>query len=289
MTFLAPAKINLSLKITGKDKNDGYHFIKSVFDPVSIYDFIDINVLDSRGIRVKDAFGRLKIKQKKNLVYKAAVLLQKDSKTRQGADITLYKHIPDGAGLGGGSSDAAAVLKGLNKLWSLKYSVNRLKKLAFKLGSDVPFFIQAKPSMISGKGEIIRPFNRKRIFWYVIVVKKGIKVSTPDAYKWYDSDLKLTLSQNSNIIMSGLMRDQKIPLLHFSLFNDFEAPVYRREKDLKKVKDTLIKYGKPAGASLSGSGSSVFALFGKEENAHACYRKMKSIYKGSFVCIAHSI
>jgi 4-diphosphocytidyl-2-C-methyl-D-erythritol kinase len=211
------------------------------------------------------------------------------SGTRLGADITLYKYIPDGAGLGGGSSDAAAVIKGLNKLWSLKYSVNKLKKLAFKLGSDVPFFISCRPSMISGKGEKIKTIERKSACWYVIVVKNGIKVSTPDAYKWYDIDNKLTLSQKSNILAPRLVGESKTQTPIIYLYNDFEAPVFRRKKALQKVKETLLKCGNAAGVCMSGSGASIFALFGKKKDAIACYKRSNRIFGGSFICLAHSI
>jgi 4-diphosphocytidyl-2-C-methyl-D-erythritol kinase len=289
MIFSAPAKVNLTLLITGKDKNDGYHYIRSVFDPVSLYDYIDIIPRSTPGITVNDAFGRLKIRPEKNLVFRAASMLQKASGARKGADITLYKYIPDGAGLGGGSSDAAAVLKGLNRLWGLKYSVKKLKKMAFQLGSDVPFFISCRRSMITGKGEKIRPINSKTGYWYVIITKKGIKISTPDAYKWFDLDNKLTLSQKSCIHNTRLMREPKNPLLHFQVFNDFEAPIFRRKKALKKVKETLLKCGNAAGAGMSGSGSSVFAVFGKRKDALACHRKSMKAFKGSFTCLAHSI
>lgn len=289
MIFLAPAKINLTLQITGRDPKDGYHFIESVFDPVSLYDILDIEPSQGGGISVKDVLSRLKIKQENNLVYRAAKLLQKASGTRQGACITLYKHIPYGAGLGGGSSDAAAVLKGLNRLWGLKFSKNKLKKLAFILGSDVPFFIDPRPANVHGKGNIIKPFKRPAVLWYVIVVKKGVKVSTPDAYNWYDIDNKLTLSQNPDILVPRLMREPKIPLSAISLYNDFEAPVYKRLKILRKVRDTLLKCGNAAGACMSGSGAAVFALFMKKKNAQACFRKMKKVFKGSFICLAHSL
>ena len=210
MIFLAPAKINLSLHITGRDKKDGYHFITSIFDPVSLYDLLDIEVLEKPVLILKDALGRLKIKPEKNLAYRAAQLLQRHARVKQGAKITLYKHIPDGAGLGGGSSDAAAVLKALNTLWGLNFGLNRLKKLAIKLGSDVPFFLYSGPCFVSGKGEKIKPVKRNKAFWYLIVVKNGVKVATPDAYGWFDRDLRLTLSKNYTKLLLWEMRG-KIP------------------------------------------------------------------------------
>jgi 4-diphosphocytidyl-2-C-methyl-D-erythritol kinase len=289
MIFSAPAKVNLTLQITGKDKKDGYHFLSSVFDPISLYDYIDIIPRITPEITVKDSFGRLKIKPEKNLVYRAAAILKNASGTGKGADITLYKYIPDGAGLGGGSSDAAAVLKGLNRLWGLKYSINKLKKIAFKIGSYVPFFISGQPSLISGKGDIVKPVKRKSVYWYVIIIKKGIKVSTADAYNWYDIDNKLTLSQKSNILAPRLVGESKIQTPIIYLYNDFEAPVFRRKKALQKVKETLLKCGNAAGVCMSGSGSSIYALFRKKKDALACYKRSNRIFRGSFICLAHSI
>lgn len=289
MIFLAPAKVNLTLQITGRDPRDGYHYIRSVFDPISLYDVLDIEPDTTGRVTVKDALGRLKVSPEKNLAYRAAMLLKQASGTHFGAHLTLYKHIPDGAGLGGGSSDAAAVLKGLNKLWGLKYPIKKLEKLAFKLGSDVPFFLKAGPALVCGKGEKIRPIKREKKLWYVIVVKKGVKVPTPSAYKWYDSDYGLTLSQNADILIARLMREPKIPSSAVSLYNDFERPVFRRKRVLGEVKKGLLRCGNAAGACMSGSGAAVFALFAEKEDACACCKRTTKFFKGSFVCLAHSI
>ncbi|HRU39770.1 MAG TPA: 4-(cytidine 5'-diphospho)-2-C-methyl-D-erythritol kinase [Candidatus Goldiibacteriota bacterium] len=289
MIILAHAKVNLTLYITGRDKKDGYHYIESVFDPVSLCDVLEIKPLKSREIRLVQSGNSLDIAPEKNLVYRAAVMLQKASKTKKGAFIILHKRIPDGAGLGGGSSDAAAVLRGLNRLWGLKWDVNKLKKLAFKLGSDVPFFIESRPAIVSGKGEKIRPFRRPAEMWYVIAVKKGVKIPTPEAYNWYDKDLKLTSGQNRDIIVSRLMRESINSRLTGFLHNDFEAPVFKRRKKLAKLKAYLQKCGNTRNAQMSGSGSAVFAVFNNQDQALSCYKKAKKGLRGSFICLAHSI
>ncbi len=289
MIFLAPAKVNLFLSITGKDKKDGHHFINSIFDPVSLYDILDIETLKSPAIKVKDALKKLKIKPVKNLVYRAARLLQKYCRVKMGASIALYKHIPDGAGLGGGSSGAAAVLLALNRMWGINMGVRGLKKLAFRLGSDVPFFIGGKPAFVSGKGEKIRPVKRRKTLWYVIVAAKGQKVRTPAAYKWYDRDFGLTSEKNTAILIPRLAGGDKSPINYKLLYNDFEEPVYSRKNKLRRVKQGLIKCKNTAGVSLSGSGSAVFALFEKKKHAVSGFKKAKRMFGGSFICLAHSI
>jgi 4-diphosphocytidyl-2-C-methyl-D-erythritol kinase len=289
MIFLAPAKVNMTLAITGRDKKDGYHFINSIFDPIALYDILDIIQVDGTAIQVKDALSRLNIPQDRNLAYRAAAALQAFMKVKRGALITLYKHIPDGAGLGGGSSDAAAVLKALNRIWGINLPEKRLMKTAFKLGSDVPFFLNCSPAIVSGKGEKTCFFKREKKFWYVIVALKGVKVLTSEAYNWYDRDLRLTSAGNNTILIPRLKRDAQTSPHNIYLFNDFEIPVYRRNPALEKVRDALLCCGKPAGVQLSGSGSAVFALFETKSKAYDCYKKAGRLFKGSFVCLTHSV
>jgi 4-diphosphocytidyl-2-C-methyl-D-erythritol kinase len=279
----------LTLLITGRDKKDGYHYIRSMFDPVSLYDLLDIEALPEPAIILEDALGRLKIRPEKNLAYRAAALLQRHARVKYGAKITLYKHIPDGAGLGGGSSDAAAVLKALNTLWGLDLGLNKLKKLAVKLGSDVPFFLYSKPSFVTGKGEAVRPVKRRKILWYLIVVKKGVKVATRDAYKWYDRDLRLTLSKNYTKLLPKAVPAQMPRAGAIKPVNDFETPVFKRVKKLKEVKEILLRCKKSQGVSLSGSGAAVFSLFETKDRAIGCFRATRKFFKGSFMRLAHSI
>ena len=256
---------------------------------MSLYDLLDIEATDEPSIIFKDAYGRLKIKPGLNLACKAAVLLKQYARVRRGARIILYKHIPDGAGLGGGSSDAASVLKALNTLWGLDLGLNTLKKLAFKLGSDVPFFLYSKPAIVTGKGDIIKPLKRKRIFWYVVVVKNGVKVSTPDAYKWFDRDFRLTLSKNYTKLLSWEVCGQLQQAGAINTVNDLEMPVFCRVKGLAKVKEILLKCDRAQAVSMSGSGAAVFALFGSKNGAKECLRATRKFFKRSFICLAHSI
>lgn len=279
MIFLSPAKINLTLYITEKDKKDGYHYLNSIIDPVSLYDLIDISVIEKPKIILKDKLNKLKVPNKKNLIYKAAKLLQRRYNVKKGAIIEFYKYIPDGSGLGGGSSNAAVTLKALNKLWNLKISIKDLEKLALKIGSDVPFFIKSRYGQITKKGEKIKILKRGKINWYVIVVPKNYKVNTSHAYKWYDKDLALTKTTTCNKIKNK-------EIIH----NDLQTSVLKRKILLKKIKEQFTKIcGSEKKVSLSGSGSALFFLCDTKQKANAVFKRAKSILKRCNVYLVHSI
>ncbi|MCX7698239.1 MAG: 4-(cytidine 5'-diphospho)-2-C-methyl-D-erythritol kinase [Candidatus Goldbacteria bacterium] len=279
MIFLSPAKINLTLFITGKDKKDGYHYIDSIIDPVSLYDLLEINVSDDKEIVLKDKLNKLKIPTTKNLIYKAAKLLQNKYNVKKGAIIEFYKYIPDGSGLGGGSSNAATTLKALNKLWNLKLSLKELEKIAIQIGSDVPFFIRCKYGRITKKGEKISILKRKKINWYIIIIPKLCKIKTSLAYKWYDKDFVLTEKTTCNKI-------NKKKYLH----NDLQESVLKRNKILNRIRDKLSTItNNENNISLSGSGSAIFLLCGAKSNAKRLFRKVKRIFKNCYIFMVHSI
>ncbi|MBP7793209.1 MAG: 4-(cytidine 5'-diphospho)-2-C-methyl-D-erythritol kinase [Candidatus Goldbacteria bacterium] len=279
MIFLSPAKINLTLHITGRDKKDGYHYLNSIIDAVSLYDLIDVKITNKPEIILKDKLHKLKIPLKKNLIYKAAKLLQEKYKVKKGAVIEFYKYIPDGSGLGGGSSNAATTLKALNKLWDLKVPVKTLEKLAMKIGSDVPFFIKSKYGQITEKGEKIRILKRKKINWYVIVIPKNYKVKTSLAYKWYDIDFVLTETMTYNKIDRNVF-----------LCNDLEPSVLKRKILLRTIKEKLelITQNKK-NVSLSGSGSALFSFCETKKDARKIFNKAKKTFKNCNLFLVHSI
>jgi len=286
MKYLSPAKVNLSLQITGRDPKDGYHYIDSIFDPVSLYDIIDIAKTDNDLITVTDVRGVLNIGQEKNIAYKAAALFKEKYHIKKGVDIKLYKNIPNGAGLGGGSSNAAAVLHAMNDIFKVKAPLKALSALGFKLGSDVPFFIYNRTARVTGKGDKIAPVTRKKALWYVLLCK-NTHVSTKKAYELLDNEKKLTNGKSYNILVLRYLKGQAVK--GGFLQNDFEKPIFKAFPVLKKVKNALIKQNKCIDACLSGSGATVFALFETKADAVNCCRKMKAKFPGSFVRTAHSI
>jgi|TARA_B100000315_G_scaffold94826_1_gene87161 4-diphosphocytidyl-2-C-methyl-D-erythritol kinase len=264
------AKINLGLKIIEK-RDDGYHEIETIFQMVSLFDTLTFRNLQS-GIVLKTDQNKLPVDET-NLVVKAAKLLQQETGTQKGVEIFLQKKIPVGAGLGGGSGNAAFTLMGLNNLWELHLKKKDLMKFAITLGSDVPFFLSGCSAAIGkGRGEILTPFeNRSNI--HVIVVSPNIYVSTGSIYK----ELNLGLTSNSkdiNILRSLLVKG-KIAELGSYLYNDLETVVCKRHPALTEIKKKLINSG-AVGALVSGSGSSVFGIYLQQETARKATTKLIS-------------
>ncbi len=266
----SPAKINLGLKIIEK-RDDGYHEIETIFQMVSLFDTLTFRNLQS-GIVLKTDQDKLPVDET-NLVVKAAKLLQQETGTQKGVEIFLEKKIPVGAGLGGGSGNAAFTLMGLNNLWELHLKKKDLMKLAITLGSDVPFFLSGCSSAIGkGRGEILTPFeNRSNI--HVVVVSPNIYVSTGSIYK----ELNLGLTSNSKDIniLSSLLVKGRIAELGSYLYNDLETVVCKRYPALTEIKKKLMNSG-AVGALVSGSGSSVFGIYLQQETARKATTKLIS-------------
>lgn len=254
MIIYPNAKINLGLNITEK-RPDGYHNIETVFYPIGLTDVIELTQSEtctdysfsSSGIAIDHD-------PEQNLIVKAYRLLQSEYEIPP-INITLIKRIPFGAGLGGGSSDAAFVLKGLNELFSLNLSIKRLEELASKLGADCPFFIQNKPIFASGIGNEFTAIDLSLRDCFLLLVKPDIHVSTPEAYS-------LVIPEKPKI---SLLESIKQPIEEWknTIKNDFEESVFALHPQIGKIKQSLYDMG-AIYASMSGSGSSVFGIFEKE-------------------------
>lgn len=256
--MLAPAKLNLLLKITGQ-RIDGYHELVSVLVPVALYDKLKISKLE-RGLKVYWS-GRELPKGQNNLVNRAAISFFEKTGIRKGAKITAIKKIPVSSGLGGGSSDAAATLKGLNQLWGDSLSSRDLERLALSLGADVPFFLLQRPSIARGIGEILQPMKSFPSFWYVIV-SPSLMVSTAWVYKRIK--LQLTNKEIQSIVNFSKKAIFNIPEL---LSNDLEGVTLGKYPFLCSIKDSLIELG-ALGALMTGSGPSIFGLFDSSRKAY---------------------
>lgn len=259
MRILAPAKINVFLRITGR-RPDGYHLLDSLMVPISLYDEIELEAWnvergtwnDTEAILITCDDPTLPTDET-NLAYKAAALLCKEADVQAHIAITLRKRIPAGAGLGGGSSDAAAVLKGLNTLLSLGFAEPRLCSLAARLGADVPFFIPCRPARVQGIGEILTPLLALSPKWFVVVVP-SFGISTPWAYRRFDELLPFTDAASNISLVPG-----QWPAKHL-LANDLERAVIPEYPLIGELKDALLQLG-AEDALMSGSGSSVFGMF----------------------------
>ncbi len=261
----APAKINWFLSVLGK-RQDGYHNIVSLMQCIDLCDALLFEEHESLEV-VSDIAD---LPAEKNLVFKAASLMQAVAGVRAGARITLKKGIPLAAGLGGGSSDAASTLVGLNRLWRLNLSTNSLRALGAQLGSDIPFFVDDIFAIAEGRGEIITS-REGAIEVPVLLVNPGIPISAAWAYKALQVgltnrafDIKL-FCQSLDRKDFGALRSLQV--------NDLEPPVFRTYPEVESIKQRLLDQG--AGmAAMSGSGSTVFGIFRTAAEAQNASRGM---------------
>ena len=264
LTVKAYAKINLGLEIIGP-RGDGYHELVTVLQTVSLFDEIAVAPGDALTLRC----GHKGMTGERNLVWKAADLLQKESGTEQGATIDLIKTIPIAAGLGGGSSDAAAALRSLNDLWELDLDMARLTELASQLGSDVPFFLQGGTQIGTGRGELLEPLPTPEGQWLVIV-SPDIRVpgKTPALYDRFGPD-DFTDGSMTAKLTEALRSGDVIP--EECMVNAFERVADDAFPGLDRHRDVMLKAG--AGrVHLSGSGPSLFSLV-KNESAGVVLRQ----------------
>ena len=260
LTVSAPAKINWSLKVKGR-RDDGYHEIESLMQCISLSDTLTFALSDKPSSTISIE-SNTDIPQEDNLVYKAAILLQKETGTNKGALISLAKKIPMEAGLGGGSSDAAATLMGLCRLWGVDLRKEMLIELAAKLGSDVPFFIGSEAAVVTGRGECVEAVTVDKEH-HLVLVKPSFGVSAGWAYGNLGSFNMKTRGVDGLIkaLNAGDMNE-----ISTHLNNDLEAPVIKAHPVIGDIKNALKDSG--AFVSLmSGSGTTVFGVFGDSESA----------------------
>jgi 4-diphosphocytidyl-2-C-methyl-D-erythritol kinase len=258
------AKINLRLDILGK-RTDGYHELRTIFQTISLHDELRFRSSDSSGITLSilgnEALSREGARE--NLVYRAVARLRGELKTRSGVQIELHKSIPAGAGLGGGSSDAAAALLGYLRFTRKKLEQSRLLEIASSLGADVPFFLFGGRALGVNRGDEIYPLADIRPLTILVVVPRDVRVATPDAFRWLKAPTLASASRLTKTV--GTPKLWEFCALCWStqgsgLSNDFERPVFRRHPRLAIIKRALLQAG-AAEASLAGSGSAVFGVF----------------------------
>jgi 4-diphosphocytidyl-2-C-methyl-D-erythritol kinase len=270
MHVKAYAKINLTLRVLRK-RDDGFHDIQTVFHHINLWDDIEIEPTDGP-IVMKSSLPFLPT-DAKNLCWRAVEAARNELGIRRGAAMLLNKHIPVGAGLGGGSSDAAAVLKALPKLWDVQIEGEQLSKIAVDLGSDIPFFLRSGSAYAEGRGEILHYVNIKLPFWILVAYPK-IHVATGWAYREI-SDRKFEGSKTNG---SNTLKDfPAVPIatLMSTMTNDFEEVVFSTYPQVKALKQEILSRGATT-ALMSGSGSSVFGLFEKEEVARKAAKALQS-------------
>lgn len=259
-TYQAPAKINLSLRVQTKVREDGYHNVDILMAPIDLYDTLDFHnsrtttlLCDTPGVPTDES----------NLVFKAIREFEKAYGRKAKQRITLTKNIPHGAGLGGGSSDAATTLQAVNEILGTQYDAEELSAMAASLGSDVPYFLTPTICRCTGRGEIVTPVP-ELAGWSspIVLLKPAFGVSTPSAYK------ALTCSRRLKGISYG---PQKVD--NITLVNDLERPVFSKFPILARMKHWLLEQPGTRAALMSGSGSTMFALTETPEQAREIARR----------------
>lgn len=263
------AKINWRLRVLGK-RADGYHEIDTILQTVSVHDIITFESSGDDSIRLWCDDHSVP-SDERNLVWRAATALRKQYSINRGAKIRLEKRIPNEAGLGGGSSDAAATLIALTHLWQLKLSANDLFEIAGELGSDVPFFLHGGTARATGRGNMIKP-RADAPEADLLIIKPNASVATANAYAALNSRA-LTTSDAKPILFCSQPSDFSASLDLNTLENDFEPVVFQLEPEIERAKNALLKSGAQA-AILAGSGSAVFGIF---ENQDAQERAIQAI------------
>jgi len=264
----APAKINLSLDVLGK-RQDGYHEVKMIMTTIDLADRLELTELSEDRIEIV-SHNRYVPDDQRNLAYQAAKLLKEKFKVKQGVSIAIEKTIPVAAGLAGGSSDAAATLRGLNKLWSLGLTIDELAELGAEIGSDVSFCVYGGTAIATGRGEKIEHIKTPPSCW-VILAKPHIGVSTADVY----GNLQLNrvthpdVEQMVECINSGDYKG-----ICGAVGNVLEDVTFKMHPEVARIKAQMKRFGADA-VLMSGSGPTVFGLVHHDSRMHRIYNGLK--------------
>jgi 4-diphosphocytidyl-2-C-methyl-D-erythritol kinase len=279
ISLLAPAKVNLRLDVLGK-RPDGYHEIRTWMYPISLADELHIKKVDSSTITISCTHPDLPGGEE-NVAYRAAALFLKEQALAGGIQIEIIKHIPLAAGLGGGSSDAAAVLKAMDILWESNLPIDRLMEMGAQLGADVPFFMFGKGAIMGGRGErMVKTLPQLKL--WILLVNPGRPLSTKEVYaqgKW-----GLTKDRGDNRIP---MLPQDLEKMGTFLRNDLEGPALELMPAIGHIKERMLEV-EASGVLMTGSGPTVFGLFATEPEAQRAARDLK-MEEGWGSVVAHML
>lgn len=272
------AKINLSIDVLGK-REDGYHLVEMIMQTIDLYDVIKIRELSSDDIILKSNSSDIPLDDN-NIVYKAINLLKNKFNINKGIEIFIQKNIPIAAGMAGGSSNAAAVLVGLNKLWGLNLSELDLQKLGFKLGADVPFCISGKAALAQGVGEELSFIKGLPKDISILICKPEIFVSTKDVYEGLDLNNIQNRPDNKKLLKD--LRQENIQSLAKNMVNVLESVTSRHYREIKEIEKVMMENG-ALGSMMSGSGPTVFGLYKNREDALKSEKELLKNYKQVYV------
>ncbi|MCX8515098.1 MAG: 4-(cytidine 5'-diphospho)-2-C-methyl-D-erythritol kinase [Burkholderiales bacterium] len=262
ISYLSPAKLNLGLKVVGI-RDDGYHLLNTVFCLINLFDKIDIQIVSNKKISLISHNQAWHYST--DLAYKAARYLQEFTACEFGANIKVNKVIPSGAGLGGGSSNAATVLIALNHLWNLNLDYSTLHQIGIKLGADVPFFLYGRNAFATGIGDVFQAIDIEDK--YYILIKPDCNISTSQIFKHYKFNAEAIKSYNYLELLNNPV-------------NDLQPIALKLYPELNNLIDTIILHGNPV---MTGSGSVFYLSFTDKNIANNVANKLKKMYNVYFV------
>ena len=252
MVLFPHCKINIGLNILEK-RSDGYHAIQTIFYPVRLYDVLE--VIESKSFGFFPSGMKIPGDRDQNLCVKAYQLVKEHFRDLPPVNLYLYKNIPTGSGLGGGSADGAFSLKVLNEKFALRIPADQLSRLAIQLGSDCPFFMHYGACYAEGRGELLEEIHLDLSNYCIVLVHSGIQVNT----RWAFSLIK---QSNKKLAIKEMIKESPRVWKSY-LSNDFEEPVFSAYPSLRKIKQKLYEQGAHY-SSLTGSGSTIYGIFDKD-------------------------
>lgn len=264
----APAKINLSLDVLHK-RQDGYHEVEMVMTTIDLADRLELSLSDNNQISII-SHNRFVPDDNRNLAYQAAQLLKERFQVKKGVTITIEKNIPVAAGLAGGSSDAAAALRGLNKLWNLGLSIDELAALGSEIGSDVSFCVYGGTALAKGRGELITDLPVPPTCW-VILAKPFIGVSTADVYRRLNLN---TMNHPDTKVMIEALKTNNYKKVCENVGNVLEGVTLNLYPEVAHIKEQMKRFGADA-VLMSGSGPTVFCLVQYDSRMHRIYNGLR--------------
>ena len=272
------AKINLSIDVLGK-REDGYHLVEMIMQTIDLYDIIKIKALETEEIIINSNTLDIPLNEN-NIVYKAIELIRENFGIKRGVEVFIEKNIPIAAGMAGGSSNAAAVLVGLNELWNLNLSNEELKELGFKLGADVPFCIEGKTALAQGVGEKLTYIKGLSEDISILVCKPELFVSTKEVYEGLD--LENIKNRPNNQYLIKCLENNDIESLSKNMVNVLETVTSKKHTEINDI-EKIMNENNALGSMMSGSGPTVFGIYKNEEDALRGKRELLKKYKQVYV------
>lgn len=268
------AKINLSIDVVGR-REDGYSLVEMIMQSIDLHDIIKIKELDNNKIIIKSNSSNMPL-DRRNIAYKAAVLIKKEFNISKGLEIYIEKYIPIAAGLAGGSSNAAAILVGLNKLWDLNLREEELQNLGLRLGSDVPFCISGRPALAQNIGEKLTYIKGLPDGTNIVVCKPNLFVSTKEVYQNLNM-ANVDTRPNTKLLLQKL-EEEDIETVSKNMVNVLESVTSKKYKVINEIESIIMDFN-ALGTLMSGSGPTVFGIFKSEEDALKCKVELLKRYK----------